>query len=177
MWADDGTPWVAIGDMTTAQVVRKTQRSVSPEGIKAKSLPVGEPGTILFAMYASVGAIAVLGVKATWNQAILGIETLPALCHGRFLTYWLQYLRRDLPALVRSNTQDNLNAEQVGNFPFPILSLDRQSAIANYLDTEASRIDELNDANQRMHALLMEHRQSLITNTIIDELDISGIAT
>lgn len=156
MWSDDGTPWVAIGDMTASEIVRGTQRLVSPRGVKAKSLPIGHPGTLLFAMYASVGAIAVLGIEATWNQAILGIEARPGFCDVRFLMYWLQNLKPDLPALVRSNTQDNLNAEQVGNFPFPVLPMDRQRAIADHLDAETARIDALIAKKRRMIELLDE---------------------
>jgi restriction endonuclease S subunit len=117
-------------------------------------------------MYASVGAIAVLGIEATWNQAILGIEARPGFCHVRFLMYWLQNLKPDLPALVRSNTQDNLNAEQVGNFPFPVLPMDRQRAIADHLDAETTRIDALIAKKRRMIELLEKRRQALITASV-----------
>ena len=49
----DGVPWVAIGDMSDGGLVSHTARHVSPEGIADKRLPVGSPGTVLFAMYAS----------------------------------------------------------------------------------------------------------------------------
>ena len=154
MWSDGGTHWVSIGDMTRARAVRATDRFVTPRGIADKRLTVGRPGTILFAMYASVGALAILGVEAAWNQAILGIRPKKGLAEARFVAYWLEHLRPDLAALTRSNTQDNLNAEQVGNFPFPVVPLERQTAAADYLDTETGRIDALIEKKQRMVELL-----------------------
>lgn len=154
MWTDKGTPWVSITDMTRSPLVVSPDRSVSPAGLVASRLPLGNPGTILFAMYASVGDLAVLGVRATWNQAILGIEPLGDRSQGRFIGYWLEHLRPELGALMRSNTQNNLNAEQVGNLHFPTMALPRQRAIADYLDAETTRIDALIDKKRRMVELL-----------------------
>ena len=154
MWSEEGMRWVAIADMTRSHVVIDTERCVSDEGIAAKRLPVGKPGTLLFAMYASVGEVAVLGTTASWNQAILGIQPLPERSDARFLGYWLEHLRPTLGALTRSNTQDNLNAEQVGNLPFPILPAAHQRAIADYLDTETARIDALIEKKRRMVELM-----------------------
>jgi type I restriction enzyme S subunit len=156
MWSDEGIPWVSIGDMTRSRVIHGTDRFLTREGIAAKRLSVGTPGTILFAMYASVGALAVLGVKAAWNQAILGIQPRLGLSESRFISYWLEHLRPDLAPLTRSNTQDNLNAEQVGNLPFPVLPIDRQVTIADYLDGETDRIDALIIKKRRLSEMLGE---------------------
>ena len=150
----DGTPWVAIGDMSEGGLVSHTTRHVSAEGIADKHLPVGSPGTVLFAMYASLGAAAELAVEASWNQALLGIEPMPGVSERRFIRYWLEHLQPSLGALARSNTQDNLNAEQVGNLDFPVLSPETQRAIADYLDTETNRIDTLITKKRRMIELL-----------------------
>jgi type I restriction enzyme S subunit len=144
-WADDGggTPWVTIGDMTRERVVSSTSRRVSKAGLEATRLHIGPPGTILFAMYASVGETAVLGCSAAWNQAIVGMEPITDRADARFLYYWLQHLRPQLPAWFRSNTQDNLNAEQVGSLPFPVVPIAKQRTIAGFLDRETARIDGL----------------------------------
>jgi type I restriction enzyme S subunit len=174
MWSDGGLPWISIGDMTHAAKVTATERRVSDAGISSKRLPVGDVGTTLFAMYASVGALAELGTRATWNQAILGIEALPGLAEGPFLHYWLEHIRPALGALTRSNTQDNLNAEQVGNFPFPATSTTRQRAIADFLDAETARIDALIAKKRRLIELLDERFGVLADRVVWDEL-IDGV--
>ena len=162
----DGVPWVAIGDMSDGGLVRETARHVSAEGITDKRLPVGRPGTVLFAMYASVGAVAELAVTASWNQALLGIQPVPGVSDRRFVRYWMEHLRPALGALARSNTQANLNAEQVGNLDFPVLPVATQRAIADYLDTETSRIDTLITKKRRMIELLEERSRAAVVKRL-----------
>ncbi len=145
MWTDDATegiPWVAIGDMSGTRLVAGTNKLVSLSGASSKGLPVGQAGTVLFAMYASVGAVSALGVKATWNQALLGLEASD-LADQRFLAYWLEHYAPQAVAQARSATQANLNADQVANFPFPDLSLEEQRRIAAFLDDRVDRIDRI----------------------------------
>lgn len=163
--ADSGLPWVSIGDMSDGRPVESTTRHVSNAGVESKRLPIGEAGTLLFAMYASVGAVGTLGVRASWNQALLGIEAIPGTSDPRFIRYWLEHLKPDLAALSRSNTQDNLNAEQVGNFPFPVMQLAEQRAIADYLDAETARIDALITKKQQLIHLLEERWRALVDHT------------
>lgn len=170
MWDDEGLPWVSIADMTRGPDVVNTDRKVSRAGLLEKNLPVGGPGTLLFAMYASVGAMSVLGTKASWNQAIVGISPRQGRADSRFVRYWLEHLRPRLSAHFRSNTQDNLNAEQVGNLPFPVLDIREQSAIADYLDRETARIDALIAAKRRMVALVDERWQTVIHDAAAGQL-------
>jgi type I restriction enzyme S subunit len=164
-WSDDpdhGVPWVTIGDMTRSPRVHKTVRRVSFEGLSSRRLQVGKPETILFAMYASVGALAVLDRPAAWNQAILGIRARAGISESRFVRYWLESLRPSLAELFRSNTQDNLNAEQVASLPFPGAPVEEQREIADFLDAETARIDALIVKKRAVMELLAERFESAI---------------
>jgi type I restriction enzyme, S subunit len=143
-WTDDaeGMAWAAIADMTREPALRSTARRVTPAGIRAARLPIGPPGTLLFAMYASVGAMARLEVPATWNQAIVGIAPRAGVSR-QFLRYALQNSRPTFASLARSNTQDNLNQEQVGNLALLVPDGQRQKQIADFLDRECDRVSEL----------------------------------
>lgn len=169
MWSDsedDGIAWVSISDMSDGQPVVTTARRLSENGVASKRLPIGEPGTVLFAMYASVGAVGRLDIRATWNQALLGVEPRSGLSDERFIRYWLEHLGPSLGGLTRSNTQDNLNAEQVGNFPFPDAPLDEQRAIADYLDAETARIDSLIAKKQQLIRLIDERIDAEIMEVV-----------
>lgn len=169
MWSESeeaGVPWVSISDMSDGRPVVTTARFVSESGVASKRLPIGEPGTLLFAMYATVGAVGRLAIRATWNQALLGIKAQSGLSDARFIGYWLEHLRPSLGGLTRSNTQDNLNAEQVGNFPFPDAPLAEQRAIADYLDVETARIDELIAKKQQLIDLLGERIDAAIMEIV-----------
>ncbi|MCK9894173.1 restriction endonuclease subunit S [Frankia sp. AgB32] len=162
---DSGYAWVAIGDMSSVDSVITTTRRVSADGIRASRLKIGEPGTILFSMYASLGHTAWLEVPAAWNQAILGLR-VDGNTDSRFLRYALVALRPRLIEQARSNTQANLNAEQVGNLQFSRPPLDEQRRIADFLDAETARIGRLVSQRLRQRELLDELTLSLIDEYI-----------
>ncbi|MFG2054197.1 restriction endonuclease subunit S [Micromonospora sp. NPDC048930] len=161
-WAPptEGVPWVTIGDMSSQPVVQATSRALTTGGLRAARLRPSPPGTILFSMYASLGHTARLGRDGVWNQAILGIIPTSRV-DSRFLEYCLLSLRKELPSLARSNTQQNLNAEQVGNLELPLPPLDEQRRIADFLDAETKRSARIVAAHVRLHEALVSRRWSL----------------
>ncbi|MFJ9777342.1 restriction endonuclease subunit S [Kitasatospora sp. NPDC101157] len=155
-WSDDeetGLPWVSIGDMSGREQVTTTSRRVTDSGASAARLPVGAPGTLLLSMYASLGHTAFLTARASWNQAILGIDVSPSY-DVRFVKYALDAIKPTLTEFARSNTQANLNAEQVGNLMLPDPPLATQRRIADFLDAETSRLDNISRARHCQQELL-----------------------
>lgn len=169
-WCDSGTPWVAIGDMSSVDHVEHTKKSLSPAGISSKGLRIWPSGTLLFSMYASLGHVAVLKTPAAINQAILALLPGSRIIQ-EYLKYWLNALQVHLKTVASSNTQDNLNAEKVGNLPLAFPSIPLQSLIVAHLDHETARIDTLVEKKTRFIALLREKRQALITHAVTKGLD------
>lgn len=172
-WSDssDGLPWVAIGDMSRRDELWSTAKSVSDAGRKSKGLRIGSPGTILFAMYASVGEVCTLRVPAVWNQALLGLQADERFCTERFLFYSLLTVKDRLPFLYRSNTQNNLNADQVMNLAFALPGVGEQEIITGFLDRETAKIDALIAKQEQLIATLREDRTATITHAITKGID------
>lgn len=154
-WADgsNGTPWVAIGDMSNRDVISETAKHLTTSGLSDKRLSPLPAGSVLYSMYASVGFAAILNMPAATNQAILGLS------HGqevdpRYLRAFLNAARPHVLREASSNTQDNLNAEKVKNLPFVLPPIGEQIAIASYLDDETARIDGLIEAKTELLELL-----------------------
>jgi len=146
-WAhgDEGTRWVTFSDLSYQRAVTGTSRRLSDDGLAAARLTPAPVGTVLFSIYASVGLVSELALPAVWNQAILGVIPSEGVL-GRYLAYALEALRPSLSLHMRSNTQNNLNADTVRNLALAIPSFDRQSRIADYLDAETARLVELGAA-------------------------------
>jgi type I restriction enzyme S subunit len=171
--ADDrGIPWVTIGDMVDAGTTVVTARRVSAEGLAAYRLRIGTPGTILLAMYASIGKLSTLGIPACWNQAILGITPREEIIQPAYLSHWLELMRPVLVGMARSNTQDNLNAEQVGNLPVPVPALRKQTDMIAELAEKLRRLDHLGKTIEDHLLLLEERRHVLITAAVAGEIGI-----
>lgn len=171
-WTDSGgMPWVAIGDMSQRDSIQETAKQLTLEGIADKRLIPGEAGTILFAMYASVGEVSVLETPAVWNQAILGLTASSEESYQRFIFYALKAIKDWLPVHYRSNTQNNLNAEQVGNLRVPLPSINEQRTIAEYLDCETAEIDGFIADEEDLISLLNERRAATVTHTVLYGLE------
>jgi type I restriction enzyme S subunit len=172
-WLDgdnvDGLPWLSISDFNEEGEIHSTRLSLSKDGVAAKHLPIGEPGTIVFAMYASVGATSKLAVKASWSQAILGINPKPG--YSREYLYWvLRALRYELPKYFRSNTQDNINANQVRSLRVPQPPLEEQIVIAKKLENEVNDIVKLRSAAESLRNTLLERKTAIVSNAVTGRL-------
>ncbi|MCY3589936.1 MAG: restriction endonuclease subunit S [Chloroflexi bacterium] len=162
---ENGLAWVAIGDMSDGGTVRQTEKRVTPDGVLAARLRALPAGTVIYSMYASVGAVARLGIPATTNQAILGLIPANGLL-SCYLYWWLHAIRQPVLSLTRDNTQSNLNAETVRGFPVCLPPLDEQRDIAAFLDRETERIDSLIAKKRLLIERLQEYRTALITRTV-----------
>ncbi|MDT8309630.1 MAG: restriction endonuclease subunit S [Bacteroidales bacterium] len=67
-------PWSKISDIEKSDgILLETEESITVKGLKAIRNRMFNPGTLLFAMYGSVGKAAIAGIEVSTNQAILGI--------------------------------------------------------------------------------------------------------
>ena len=178
-WAndtEDGLPWVTIADMSAGGLVLDTEKRITPLGCAAARLQPLAPGTIIYSMYASVGAVARLGTRAATNQAILGLLHSPFV-DPLFLYWSLIALRPAVLALTRDNTQSNLNAETVRKIPLALPPLDEQRGLAAFLDEKLGRVDALTSRVEVAIERLEEYRSALIAAAVTGKIDVRGGAT
>lgn len=115
--SEEGAPeWIAIGDMSQRRVVGPASRRLTTEGIAAGRLRPALSGTLLLAMYASVGEVAELDREAYFNQALIGLYLRDQVMR-EFVREWLLLIRPHLSWLTKSSTQPNLSAEIVRHIP------------------------------------------------------------
>ena len=172
-WTDDenGTPWVNIADMTNAFYIQETEKRVTALGLEEKNLRVLPKNTLLYSMYASLGKVALLDIEAVTNQAILGVVEDKHKASSDFIKWWLISIENHLALFSTSSTQNNLNEFKVKNMPLFLPVLPQQKSIADFLDRETAKIDEMVAKKQKMMELLKEKRQALITHAVTKGLD------
>ncbi|KPK79337.1 MAG: hypothetical protein AMS25_13030 [Gemmatimonas sp. SM23_52] len=129
-------PWAKISDLETADaVVASTEESLTEEGLAAVRGRLFPRGTVLLAMYGSVGKVAVAGTQMATNQAILGLRvTQPGLLSSEYLRWWLEHIRSRLVFDARGVTPKNISATLVRNLVVPLPPLAAQQRIAALLD-------------------------------------------
>lgn len=129
--------WAKIGDIDKANggVIYDTQEKITEKGLNSINNKVFDEGTLLLAMYGSVGKVAIAGTKLSTNQAILGINPKKKnILDLSYLKYWIFNQKHVLEHQARGGILKNLSAGMVKNLIIPLPPLETQRQIAYVLD-------------------------------------------
>ncbi len=87
---------------------------------------------------------------------------------SRFLAYWVRSAHFVDEIMARSVgvNYPAINASDIGNLPFPLITLGDQRDVADFLDRETGRIDGLVARKQRQIELLHERGAALISRAV-----------
>ncbi|WP_154419208.1 restriction endonuclease subunit S [Helicobacter pylori] len=124
--------WFTPTEIGITKYVYKSQRTITPLGLKnssAKLLPIG---TILLTSRASIGDCAILKVVATTNQGFQSLIPLEKI-NNEFLYYLILILKNKLLKLASGSTFLEVSPNKIKNLLIPLPPLNEQSAIANIL--------------------------------------------
>lgn len=140
---DGKHPWVSIADMTKhGKWISKTEKSLTDEGIANSSARLYPKGTVLYAMYASIGECSIATIELCSSQAILGIRPNSNLINI-YLYYYLINLKEKIILTGQQGTQSNLNAGMVKGFTIKLPAIVEQQKIASVLTAADKEIEAL----------------------------------
>lgn len=164
-------PWVSISDMTSrGKYVTETKENLSESGLNASAAILYPPNVVLYAMYASLGAVSLAVGSVSSSQAILGI--LPSEDLDReYLYYWLDFVRPEVVKMGQQGTQSNLNAGMVRNFDLRLPSIEEQRAIANVLKQSDKELSLLEQKLTKIKDIKQGMMQQLLTGRVRLPLD------
>ena len=162
---DSGIPFVSISDMSSTDYVRTTKKALTEEGRADKNLEILPIGTILYSIYATVGAVSELAIEATISQAMLALN-LKSTVDKQYYKYCLCSMKDYIFGTANGNTQFNLNAEKVWNFTFPFPIIDEQQRISYYLDQRCAEIDAVIERTKATIEEYKKLKQSIITEAV-----------
>ena len=129
-------PWAKIADLDTENgIVVDTEEYITVEGLKAINNRIFPKGSILLAMYGSIGKLAIAGRDISCNQAILGIQIKDKEhLDINYLRLWLTSIKATLEFQGRGVTQQNISKSIVEKLEIPLPPLEEQRRIAAILD-------------------------------------------
>ena len=163
---DGKIPWVSISDMTKGgKIIESTERNLTALGLANSAAQIFPVGTVLYAMYASLGECSIAGVSLCTSQAILGIRPKNNL-NADFLYYYLTSLKSVVKTLGQQGTQSNLNKGMVQDFRFSLPSVPEQTAIAAVLSDMDTELAALQARRSKTQALKQAMMQELLSGKI-----------
>ena len=105
---ESGTiPWLVIGDLNES-VVYRSNLCITEEGLKNSSAKLLPTGTLLVAMYGSIGKTAITGVQCATNQAIAYCQPHEGI-NLNYLHRIMQWLKPNLIVQGKGGTQQNIS--------------------------------------------------------------------
>jgi len=130
---DQDVPWVSISDMTEYGTITQTKEKITETAFQKVFRGMKVPaGTLIMSFKLTIGRIAVLGVDACHNEAIISIFPREEI-DQRFLGYYLSQV--DYTVLQDRQVKGNtLNREKINRIEIRYPPLDEQTQIANILD-------------------------------------------
>ena len=163
--------WANISDLGP-KTLYDTAKQISDEAVKQAGINISPAGSVLFSFKLSIGQVSFAGRDMYTNEAI---ATFPP--QSGFNAKWAYWA---LPVYVPLNADENiygaklLNQELIRSAHILVPPPPEQTRIANFLDEQTARIDDLRSHCVEHIMLLREYRSSLISAAVTGQLDIGG---
>lgn len=158
-------PFLSITDISNSgKYLKRTEKTITNEGLQNSSAWVVPEGAISLAMYASVGKLAILGIDCATSQAFYNMVFEDDIVRNFvYITLEKANIYNEWGSLISTGTQANLNAEKVKNFSFLHPSKPEQQAIGTFFqDLDKAIAKQEEKVNQ-----LKESKQTLLRKMFI----------
>ena len=168
---DGDTPWVSpvdLGKLNT-RFIENGKRSITQDGYASCGTQMVPAGSIILSIRAPIGHIAIASNSMCFNQGCRGL--VPRSMIRSDFSYWaLVACRPKLEAAGQGTTFIELSRDKLRSERIPIPVHETQKAIADFLDRETSRIDQLIEKKRRMVEMLGEKRKAQIARLVVGGL-------
>ncbi len=132
-WKNGDIPWLKISDLKETYI-KKSKEYITQSGFDNSSTKLFPEGTIVYSIFATLGAVGILDIQATTNQAIAGIIPNNEIVDSKYLYYCLISEKNKICAKKSHATQDNINLTILRNHEIPLPPLPTQKKIVAILD-------------------------------------------
>lgn len=133
--------WLKISDLNDS-LIDNSDEFITEIGLKNSSAKILKKGTLLVAMYGSIGKLGILNTEATTNQAICAIiNKKDKKFEIKFLFYFFMSVKEKMLNESFGGVQKNISQTYLKNLEIPLPNLSEQKAIADKLDDSFAKIE------------------------------------
>lgn len=158
---DNGTiPWLVIGDLNEGYIKTATT-FITEDGLENSSAKLLQEGTLLVAMYGSIGKTGITALPCATNQAIAHCTPNKGI-NLHYLHRAIQNIKPHLISLGKGGTQQNISQTILKDQKIPLPPTNEQHRIADKLDRVLAHVDAANEHLSRVAPLIKRFRQSVL---------------
>lgn len=164
---DGDIPWVTPADLgrLSGRQIARGERNISRAGLENSNAQIVPRGTIILSIRAPIGHVAIASQPLSFNQGCRGL--IPrSYVDSKYAYYAFIALRPQLQAAGQGTTFQELSRIQLARERIPLPDIEAQRRIADFLDRETARIDDLMSKKQRMLDILDLKERTLIDRAL-----------
>ncbi len=169
----NGIPYIMTGDLKkrVSEIDFDKCKHVSRNDYEKLSIKIkAEKGDIIFARYATIGALCYVDIDADFlvSYSCVIIKPNSKSIDSHFLEYYLQSSSfiEEAKRYANSNVQANIGKESMFQVKIALPSLDEQKKIVDFLDLKITCLDNLINEKQNLIEDLEAYKKSLIYEVV-----------
>ncbi|HPO56797.1 MAG TPA: restriction endonuclease subunit S [Ignavibacteriaceae bacterium] len=167
-FSDEGIPIIRIGDISSKidfNNCKKTSETNIPTEFKLRKYD-----TLIALSGATIGKMCFISedFESYINQRVASVNN-----QSKCLHYFLnsEFFVEQIFLSAGGSAQENISTNTIGNFFIPKPPKSEQTAIANYLDDKAAKIDSLIEKKKKLIELCKEERTAVINEAVTKGLN------
>ena len=171
---DGPYPFIQTGDVARAEKeITCYRQTLNEQGLAvSRMFPAG---TLVMAIAANIGDVAVLGFDACFPDSVVGFVPCNDI-ERDFLYYIFRVMRTELLRETPVNTQGNLNEDRISSRVIAVAPTNEQKLIVQQIQADTFGLNTaINRANREIN-LLYEYRSRLMADVVTGKLDVRDAA-
>lgn len=152
-WNGD-IPWLCVADFNNGKkYVFETEKTITAAGLNNSSTKLMNKGDIIISARGTVGVVAVLGKKMTFNQSCYGIRANCDFTVNDYIYYLLKDTVSGFIQIAHGGVFDTITRDTFKEIEVSLPSIPEQTAIASILSSLDDKIDLLHRQNATLERM------------------------
>lgn len=168
---DGDIPWVTPADLgrLSRREISGGQRNISKAGLDNSNAQLVPAQSVVLSIRAPIGHVALASRPLAFNQGCRALIPRSGV-HPAFAYYAILAQREQLQAAGQGTTFLELSRQRLAMERIPVPDLETQKRIADFLDRETARIDELIEKRLTLIKVVDEKKKAIASQILNGEL-------
>ena len=153
-------PWLVIGDLNDS-IVSSSASKITELGLQNSSAKMIPAGTLLVAMYGSIGKLGITGIECCTNQAIAYAKELYGVT-TKYMFFYMAMMKSELISKGKGGTQKNISQTVLNSLEVIVPPLPEQERIVARIEELFSQLDAGVETLKKTKAQLAVYRQAVL---------------
>lgn len=157
-------PWLVIGDLNDS-IVSSSASKITELGLQNSSAKMIPAGTLLVAMYGSIGKLGITGIECCTNQAIAYAKELYGVT-TKYMFFYMAMMKSELISKGKGGTQKNISQTVLNSLEVIVPPLPEQERIVARIEELFSQLDAGVETLKKTKAEIVLYRQAVFSSVI-----------